>query len=111
MTALGGLDEEYSCGDYLMKMKADFEKIALILEEMAKRHYKDLTMSEGKKDKLAKENMKYYSVFEAAQYHHVSEETIIKAIREHRLKAEGKPYRITEGDVKNFSPKSWHKRE
>ena len=111
MTALGGLDEEYSCGDYLMKMKADFERIALILEEMAKRQYKDLAMSEGKKDKLAKENMKYYSVFEAAQYHHVAEETIRKAIRENRLKAEGKPYRITESDVKNFSPKSWHKRE
>ena len=111
MTALGGLDTEYSGGEYLMKMKADFERIALRLEEMAKRLYREQARTEGKKDKMAVDSIKYYSVFEAAQYHHVTEETIRKAIREKRLKAEGKPSRITESDVKGFSPKGWQRKD
>lgn len=111
MTALGGLDREYSSGEYLMKMKADFERIALRLEEMAKRLYKEQAKSEGKKDKMEVESLKFYSVYDAAQYHRVTEETIRKAIRENRIKAEGKPYRISESEVKNFVPKGWQRKD
>ena len=111
MTALAGLDREYSSGEYLMKMKADFERIALRLEDMAKRYYKEQAKSEGKKDKLEVDSVKFYSVYEAAQYHNVTEETIRKAIREKRLKAVGKPYRITESDVKAFVPKGWQRKD
>lgn len=111
MTALGGLDKEYSSGDYLMNMKADFESIALKLEDMAKRYYKEQAKSEGKRDKMEVDKIKYYSVFEAAQYHHVTEEAIRKAIRNGRIKAEGKPYRITESEVKNFYPKGWQRKD
>ena len=45
-------DKEYSSGEYLMNMKADFERIALKFEEMAKRLYKEQAKSEGKRDKL-----------------------------------------------------------
>ena len=110
MTALGGLDKEYSSGEYLMNMKADFERIALKLEEMAKRLYKEQAKSEGKRDKLEMTDVRYYSVFEVAQYHHVTEEAVRKAIREKRLHAEGKPYRITESDAKNFIPKGWQRK-
>ena len=67
--------------------------------------------SEGKKDKMEVESLKFYSVFEAAQYHRVTEETIRKAIRENRIKAEGKPYRISESEVKNFVPKGWQRKD
>ena len=111
MTALSGLDKEYSSSEYLLKMKADFETIVLTLDGMAKRHYKELAASNGKVDKMASQEVKYYSVEEAARFHRVTEETIRKAIRDGRIQATGKPYKITESGVIGFSPKKWNRRD
>lgn len=110
MTALNGLDKEYSSGEYLNEMKADFERIAITLSDMAKRHYIEVARTEGKEDRFAVEDVKYYNVYEAARFHRVTEETIRKAIREGRLTATGKPFKITESDVRNFKPKHWRRK-
>ena len=110
MTALDGLDTKYSCSEYLMAMKADFERIAITLSEMAKRHYREVARTEGKQDRFTVEDVKCYSVYEAAKIHRVTEETIRKAIREGRLTATGKPFKITESDLRNFKPKHWRRK-
>lgn len=103
-SALGGLDKECNCADFVHKTKEDFELIAKHLDKIAQEMYKEERSKEGIGDSRPRVEATY-SVADVARRLGISEQAVRKNINTGKLAAKmdnRHRYEITKRDLDAF---------